>query len=375
MNTREAINKFINRYTEYGFSQIVSEDITTSDPTLLFINSTMVHFKDKMQKREYIEKTAVVQNCFRNNGDGRSLNLFTMIGVSAMGDEIDLATKCLLQFIYNDLQMEKSELHFIIHRDDGELEQLWLKYGVKENLHYTDEFDPIYSTRWKYGEGFDFTGRGATLVHESKDVERCSNDCDIFCGCKRFFQFGNIIIIENGETQYIDIGCGLERMLSFQSKNDLYGMDEIQNEIEKLPSYIEGSERRNVIYNLIRSIDILLDTGFQSGNQGASYIIKSYIRRFVNELDSFMEFDYKVEELSTILEDVLQRYLVKNADKKIGIIKEEAFKYCNRISKNIELSKKVILNSKLTQEEKILIMKDRFGLPEQLSLKLLIDKL
>ena len=372
MDTKNAISKFINRYTEHGFEKIVSEDITTQDPTLLFMNSTMVHFKDRMQRKEYVEKTAIVQDCFRNNGDNRSLNSFTMIGVSAMIDALDIATKCLLDFIYEDLQMNKNELHFIVHRDDIELEQLWLKYGLKENLHYTDEFDPIYSTRWKYGKDFNFTGRGATLVHESTEVEHCSSQCDIFCRCKRYFQFGNIIIIENEDIQYIDIGCGLERLLSFQSKNDLYGMEEIQNEIAKLPHYIKEDEKRNIIYNLIRSLDKLFDTGFESGNQGSHYIIKSYIRKLVNELDDIMKCNYNVDILNGVLDEIVPLFLKKDKDTKFDILKHEVDAYCKRIIKNIQLSKKVIEDSRLTQEEKVLIMKDRFGLPEQLSLKLLV---
>ena len=65
-------------------------------------------------------------------------------------------------------------------------------------------------------------------------------------------------------------------------------------------------------------------------------------------------------------------FLKKDKDTKFDILKHEVDAYCKRIIKNIQLSKKVIEDSRLTQEEKVLIMKDRFGLPEQLSLKLLV---
>ena len=129
MNTIQAAEAFFRMYQKYGFKSIINHSIISNDPTLLYLNSTMVHFKQKMNDKEYIENTVLLQDCFRNNSNSKSLNAFSMIGVSAMIETLSSAFEYLWRYITDILKLNKESIHCVIHRNDEDLKTLWSKFG------------------------------------------------------------------------------------------------------------------------------------------------------------------------------------------------------------------------------------------------------
>lgn len=367
MNTIQAAEAFFRMYQKYGFKSIINHSIISNDPTLLYLNSTMVHFKQKMNDKEYIENTVLLQDCFRNNSNSKSLNAFSMIGVSAMIETLSSAFEYLWRYITDILKLNKESIHCVIHRNDEDLKTLWSKFGLVDNIHFTDENDELYSTRWKYGLGYNFYGRGLTLVHDCSDINPCSNNCGIFCGCSKYLQFGNVIIIENEGVRYIDIGCGLERLLSCKYMHDIYSIPEIKYKVQNIPAFIKSIETRNYIYNIIKSLDKMFDSGIALGNHKEQYILKKYIRLFTDILANYSENEYTIENLFPKIEQISFLFTDENKTAKQLFLKQEVERYCNRLFQNIASGDRFIKNSKLPNEEKLLILKERYGLTEQIS--------
>ncbi len=373
MDITQASEAFLSVYHENGFKTIINHSIKSSDPTLLYLNSTMVHFKQEMNNKEYIENTVILQDCFRNNSNTSSLNVFSMIGVSGMVETLYSAFEYLWLYITDILGLSKKSIHCVIHGDDEELKRLWLDFGLVENLHLTDENNELYTTRWQYGIGYDFYGRGLTLVHDCSEISSCSSNCGVFCGCKKYLQFGNVIIIEHDDTQYIDIGCGLERLLSCKYMHNLYNIPEINCKVRDIPIYISNVETRHSIYNIIKSLDKMFDSEIGSGNHKEKYIVKKYIRMFADILANYNEYEYTSENLFPKIEQMSFLFTNENKSAKITFLKEEVEKYCNGIFRNIILAEKFVSNSNLSNDEMLLILKERYGLIEQIS-KNIINK-
>lgn len=366
MTIRGMTDLYLARFLNIGFVTQANWSILSSDPTLLFINSTMVSNKEFMQRCALIKSTAIVQSCFRNNGNANSLSNFTMIGVSAMYKKLYLAGKTLMHFLYFDVGLDYDCLHCVIHRDDADLIDFWLKVGNSKTLHLTDEKNEQYSTRWKYGDGFNFFGRGITLVY-LQNGNSCSNDCGIFCHCRRHLQFGNIIIIEHNKIKYLDFGFGLERLLSCKYNNDIFLLPEIAASISKLPSCILSLETtiQNKIYDLIRSVLSLYNCGIRVGNNKEAYILKKLIRTLTDTIVEACELHLYIKDIFVIIEKSI--HAIASTDKcetdVVYYVQQQVKEYVKNLVCNIKSAAKWLRkNGDVSQDKKLIILRDRYGI-------------
>ena len=97
------------------------------------------------------------------------------------------------------------------------------------------------------------------------------------------------------------------------------------------------------------------------------YILKKYIRLFTDILANYSENEYTIENLFPKIEQISFLFTDENKTAKQLFLKQEVERYCNRLFQNIASGDRFIKNSKLPNEEKLLILKERYGLTEQIS--------
>lgn len=372
----ETIKKYIDAFKVRHYNIIRNKDIKTNDPSLLFLNSSMAIFKDDMSKGKYIKKTVCVQDCLRNNNELTSLKYFRMLGIIASSAYLDEAGKILFDFLFNDVGIDKKYLYCVAHKDDLVFRDFWCRYGNKDNFILTDENDEQYSTRWTYGKNFEITGKGLTLVYNNPLIEKCSDKCTIYCGCKKYVQFGNIIIANHNDVGYLDFGLGLERLLSCRYLNDIYKIPEIKEYIRVCVDNKYSLQDSYAIYNLIHSIHKILSSGIRYGNKKEGYVLKSITRQITDIISDYVG-SYGEVVICDRIFDLYHRYNViyhEADDSYVKCVIDEVKKYIKNLNRNLVMAYRVIDEDDSSNiEEKAAILHDRYGLPYKLVEKILFD--
>ncbi|PEF38678.1 alanine--tRNA ligase-related protein [Bacillus wiedmannii] len=363
---------YINYYTKKHYQ--IQENINLSsldDPTLFFVNSNIAVFKEFIKNNKFIPDTAQVQDCFRSNGnvDDSSLLLsFKMIGNVAMIESINTILNDFISFLIEIGQVPSKYIYGVISENDQDLQALWQSTILTKNmvLITDNEFDD-YPTRWTYGKGYEFTGRGLTFVCDNPDVPKCSLKCNIFCNCSKYLAVGNLIIVESKlhQNKYVDLGCGLERIASYKYKNELYLLPEMKDLVEKITNLGFNDISAKKIINLMRGIFKLIAEEVYPSNKKEGYILKSLIKYLINEIILLTSKDINL--INNIYNSIFQ--IMKHSDNKINdnyniILLSEIHKFVLNMNKNITLAQKFIRKNITCPKEKLhQRIKETFGLP------------
>ncbi|MEC2054228.1 hypothetical protein I6J18_00225 (plasmid) [Peribacillus psychrosaccharolyticus] len=355
--------------------------IPKDDSTLLLMNSTIALFKKSIQNNEVIPDTALIQDCFRSNGDLNNSSLmlyFKMIGNIAMMDSIDKVLNDLISFFVDICEMPSSQIFGVIHIDDLDLQTAWLESELSGNMVFLKGGENSqYSTRWTYGEGYDFIGRGLTFVYDNPSLLKCCPECDVKCNCSKYIQFGNLIIIESeiSDRKYIDTGIGIERLASCNFYNDAYLLPEFKELVDNLVELGFEQDVSKKLINLIRGIFKLIEEEVTPGNKKEGYILKSLIRHLTNEIIIFN--DKNVMQIQDVYESIF--FIFKNSiseinDKNNIIVIGEMQKYTKSLYKGASQARKFIIKN-IDLDDSFLIKKviSTFGLPIFIATAILED--
>src|SRR4026209_721802 len=164
MKSSEIRTSFLEDFRSQGHPIVSSSSLVpANDPTLLFVNSGMVQFKETFlgrDQRAYVRATTS-QRCVRAGGKHNDLEnvgytarhhtFFEMLGNFSFGDyfkrdAIDFAWELLTK----DYGLPKDKLYVTVFREDDEAEELSQKVtGVpKDRIFRLDEADNF----WQMGE-------------------------------------------------------------------------------------------------------------------------------------------------------------------------------------------------------------------------------
>lgn len=363
---------YIKYYTKKNYQ--IHENVPLSsldDPTLFFVNSTIAVFKENIKNNEFILDTAQVQDCFRSNGnvDDPSLSLFfKMIGNVAMIESITTILNDFISFLIEIGQVSLKYIYGIISENDHDLQALWRSTLLTNNMVLIpDNKSDDYPTRWAYGKGYEFTGRGLTFVCDNPTIPKCSPKCNIFCNCSKYLAIGNLIIVESNlhQNKYIDLGCGLERIASYKYKNDLYLLPEMKNLVEKLINLGFNDISAKKIINLMRGIFKLIAEKVHPSNKKEGYILKSLIKYLINEIILLTSKD--IDLINTIYNSIFQ--IMKHFDNEINdnyniVLLSEISKSILNMNQNITSAQKFIRKNVTWPKEKLQQrITETFGLP------------
>ena len=311
---------FLNYFKSQGHTIVDSVPLLPKgDPTLLFVNSGMVPFKEcfrGLETRPYKRATSC-QKSLRVSGKHndyeqigqtpRHHTFFEMLGNFSLSDYFKReAITFAWEFVTKTLQMPTDRLWVTIHRSDDEAEKLWgeitvisperiIRLGDDSNLWAMGDFGP----RGYCSEIFYYIGDNP----ESQSREEFMKDDGTY------LEFWNLVFMQFNRNQdgtvtplpkpCIDTGIGLERLAAIlQGAKSNYDTDILRGLIAKaeelsglrydgttydstkLPAkQWERDVAMRVIADHARAISFLIADGVIPSNEKEGYVLRRLIRR------------------------------------------------------------------------------------------------
>jgi alanyl-tRNA synthetase len=298
---------FLNYFVKNDHREVRSSPLVPqNDPTLMFVNSGMVQFKNVftgLDKRDYVRATSS-QRCIRAGGKHNDLEnvgytarhhtFFEMLGNFSFGDYFkEEAIYYSWELLTKDFGLPKDKLYATIYHTDDEAYNYWKKIsGFSDDriirIKTTDNF-------WSMGDTGP-CGPCSEIFYDHGD--------HIFGGLPgtkdqdgdRYIEIWNMVFMQYEQIdkdtridlpkQSIDTGMGLERLAAvLQGVHDNYDTDLFKSLISASES-ISGKKSDNefkfshrIIADHLRSSAFLIADGVMPSNEGRGYVLRRIMRR------------------------------------------------------------------------------------------------
>ncbi len=297
---------FLNYFAKQGHEVVDSSPLVPrNDPTLMFVNSGMVQFKNLftgVEKRDY-QRATTSQKCVRAGGKHNDLDnvgytarhhtFFEMLGNFSFGDYFkDDAIPFAWELITKEFDIPKDKLYTTVYHTDDEAFEIWKKVGVPEDrivrIATSDNFWQMGPTgpcgpctEIFYDHGDHIWGGPPGSPEEDGD---------------RFIEIWNVVFMQNEQfedgsmkaldMQSIDTGMGLERIGALlQGSHDNYDTDLFKALIEASANatstdpFGDQNVHHRVIADHLRSTSFLMADGVMPSNDGRGYVLRRIMRR------------------------------------------------------------------------------------------------
>lgn len=297
---------FLNYFAKQGHEIVDSSPLVPrNDPTLMFVNSGMVQFKNLftgVEKRDY-QRATTAQKCVRAGGKHNDLDnvgytarhhtFFEMLGNFSFGDYFkDDAIPFAWELITKEFDIPKDKLYTTVYHTDDEAFEIWKKVGVPEDriirIATSDNFWQMGPTgpcgpctEIFYDHGDHIWGGPPGSPEEDGD---------------RFIEVWNVVFMQNEQfedgsmtaldIQSIDTGMGLERIGALlQGSHDNYDTDLFKALIEASANatstdpFGDQNVHHRVIADHLRSTSFLMADGVMPSNDGRGYVLRRIMRR------------------------------------------------------------------------------------------------
>ena len=303
---------FLDYFHRAGHEVVPSAPLVPrNDPTLLFVNSGMVPFKNLftgVETRPY-KRAASAQKCVRAGGKHNDLNnvgytarhhtFFEMLGNFSFGDYFkDAAIEHAWTLLTRDFGLSSEKLLVTVYHEDEEAARLWRKIaGLPEARIIRIATDDNF---WRMGETGPcgpcseiFYDHGPSIAGGPPGSAGEEGD--------RFVEIWNLVFMQYFETESgtrtplpcpsIDTGLGLERFAAIlQGKHDNYDTDTLRALIlasaEISHTDPDGAHRvsHRVIADHLRSTAFLIADGILPSNEGRGYVLRRIMRRAMRHI-------------------------------------------------------------------------------------------
>ncbi len=297
---------FLNYFAKQGHEIVDSSPLVPrNDPTLMFVNSGMVQFKNLftgVETRDY-QRATTAQKCVRAGGKHNDLDnvgytarhhtFFEMLGNFSFGDYFkEEAIPFAWELITKEYGIPKDKLYTTVYHTDDEAFEIWKKMGVPEDriirIATSDNFWQMGPTgpcgpctEIFYDHGDHIWGGPPGSPEEDGD---------------RFIEIWNVVFMQNEQfedgsmkaldMQSIDTGMGLERIGALlQGSHDNYDTDLFKTLIEasanatSVDPYGDKNVHHRVIADHLRSTSFLIADGVMPSNDGRGYVLRRIMRR------------------------------------------------------------------------------------------------
>jgi alanyl-tRNA synthetase len=409
MKSSEIRSSFLEYFRSKGHAVVASSPLVpASDPTLLFVNSGMVQFKDVFlgkEKRPYVRATTS-QRSVRAGGKHNDLEnvgytarhhtFFEMLGNFSFGDYFK---KDAIQFAWELLtkvyKLDRRRLWATVYQTDDEAYDIWTKViGLpKERVvrigdkpggqrYQSDNFwqmadtgpcGPCSEIFYDHGPGIEGGPPGSPEA-----------DGD------RYIEIWNLVFMQFNRDEQgvmhplpkpsVDTGMGLERIAAvLQGKHSNYEIDLFQDLIRAAHRETIGSTSQkelknpslNVIADHIRACAFLIVDGVIPGNEGRGYVLRRIIRRAIRhgyKLGQHQPFFYRlVEDLDRTMGDAypeLRDSKVRVAE----VLKQEEERFAETLENGMAVLESALASGeKLLDGDTVFKLYDTYGFPVDLT--------
>jgi alanyl-tRNA synthetase len=408
LNTSEVRQKFIDYFVQNDHKHLkASSLIPHNDPSLLFVNSGMVQFKNIFTGQEALEhKRAVTsQKSIRAGGKHNDLEnvgyttrhhtFFEMLGNFSFGDYFkEEAIYYAWNLLTKEFRIPKDKLYATIYHTDEEAYSYWKKIANLEDsriirIKTSDNF-------WSMGDTGPcgpcseiFYDHGPSIYGGLPGSQDQDGD--------RYVEIWNMVFMEfeqlSNNTRIplpkksIDTGMGLERIAAvMQGVNDNYDIDlfqEIINYAEnilKVKPIGEAKFSYRVIADHLRSCAFLIADGIMPSNEGRGYVLRRIMRRSINHAHQLGSKEPLLYKLLPKLVDLMGTTYpeLKTAEDFISnILQQEEVRFKSTLDRGLKLLDEEILhidNKLQFSGETAFKLYDTFGFPLDLTEDILKKK-
>jgi alanyl-tRNA synthetase len=405
MKSSEIRAGFLEYFRSKGHAIVPSSSLVpANDPTLLFVNSGMVQFKDVFlgkEKRQYVRATSS-QRSLRAGGKHNDLEnvgytarhhtFFEMLGNFSFGDYFK---KDAIQFAWELLtqvyKLDSARLWATVYHTDDEAYELWTRtVGVpRERVvrigdkpggqkYQSDNFwqmadtgpcGPCSEIFYDHGPGVAGGPPGSTEADGDRYIEIWN---------LVFMQFNRD---EQGELHplpkpSVDTGMGLERIAAvLQGKHSNYEIDLFQELIRAAARETRHKELKspslNVIADHIRACSFLIVDGVIPGNEGRGYVLRRIIRRAIRhgyKLGQHEPFFHRlVEDLDRAMGDAYAE-LRNHKDRVAEVLKQEEERFAETLENGMGVLESALASGeKLLDGDTVFKLYDTYGFPVDLT--------
>ena len=298
---------FLDNFAQQGHAIVPSSPLVPrNDPTLMFVNSGMVQFKNLftgVETREYSRATTS-QKCVRAGGKHNDLDnvgytarhhtFFEMLGNFSFGDYFKGdAIPFAWDLITKEFGINKDRLLVTVYHNDEEAADIWKKHaGLHDSRIIRIATDDNF---WMMGPTGP-CGPSSEIFYDHGDHIPGGPPGSPDEDGDRFIEIWNLVFMqfeqfEDGSraplpNQSIDTGMGLERIAALlQGHHDNYDTDLFRTLIEASANATQtdpdgpGNIHHRVIADHLRSSAFLIADGVLPSAEGRGYVLRRIMRR------------------------------------------------------------------------------------------------
>ena len=394
--------------------------VVKNDPTLMFVNSGMVPFKEFFLENSTSKYKRITnsQKCLRVSGKHNDLDevgydtyhhtFFEMLGNWSFGDYFkEEAINWAWELLTEVYKIDKNDLYVTVFEGtkdsdnlplDKQALDIWKKIIPESHILYGNKNDNF----WEMGEQGP-CGPCSEIHVDIRNQEEKDKTSALELVNKdhpQVLEIWNLVFmqynrkasgkLEDLPNKHIDTGLGLERLcMVLQGVSSNYDTDlfiPIIKEIESLTAFkYEGKSSKTdiamrVISDHVRAVSFSIADGKLPSNNGSGYVIRRILRRAVRYGFSFLgtktPFIYKlVNILSQKLGDNFpelnsQKQLIEN------VIKEEELSFLRTLDQGLAKLDQIVKSSsdKTISGKKAFELYDTYGFPIDLTSLILSEK-
>jgi alanyl-tRNA synthetase len=313
MKSADIRDKFLKFFEDNGHTVVrASSLVPANDPTLLFVNSGMVQFKDVFTGRETrpYTRAASSQKSLRAGGKHNDLEnvgytarhhtFFEMLGNFSFGDYFKRdAIRFAWQLLTEVYGLPEEKLWTTVYVDDDEAYDLWTKdIGVAaercirigdkpgQPKYVSDNFWQMADTGPCGPCSEIFYDHGPEVAGGPPGSPDADGD--------RYIEIWNLVFMQFDRDEAgtlsplpkpcVDTGMGLERLAAvLQHVHSNYEIDLFQNLIKAAARETATRDLQSnslkVIADHIRACAFLIADGVIPGNEGRGYVLRRIVRR------------------------------------------------------------------------------------------------
>ncbi|MBK6602440.1 MAG: alanine--tRNA ligase [Betaproteobacteria bacterium] len=404
MTAAEIRSKFLQFFAERGHTVVPSSSLVpANDPTLLFVNSGMVQFKDVflgVDQRPYVRATSS-QRSVRAGGKHNDLEnvgytarhhtFFEMLGNFSFGDyfkrdAIRFAWELLTQVyglpperLWTTVYIDDDEAYDIWTREIGVPAERCVRIGDNKGAKYaSDNFWQMADTGPCGPCSEIFYDHGAEVWGGPPGSPESEGD--------RYIEIWNLVFMQFNRDDKgvlhplpkpsVDTGMGLERLAAvLQHVHSNYEIDLFQDLIRAAvretgaTDYLNPSLR--VIADHIRACAFLIVDGVIPASDGRGYVLRRIIRRAIRhgyKLGQKQPFFHRlVEDLDRVMGDAYPE-LRRDKARVAAVLKAEEERFGETLENGMKILGEALAGGRKTLDgETAFALYDTFGFPLDLT--------